>query len=294
VATKQPKPLVVIVGETASGKSDLAITLAKRFTGEIICADAWTIRREANIGTSKPSISDQKEVPHHLLDIIEPNEKFSAADFKRLANESISKVSDKGRLPILVGGSGLYIDGLLYDYSFLPTSSSYSREDLNNLTAKDLIEIIKRHNYNIENLDSNNKRRLIRCIETSGQYPTKNEIRKNTLIIGLKTDQEVLKNRIINRVDKMLEDGLEAEVIVLEEKYGWGSEALRAINYSQWKDYFLGKENIDEVRKKLIKANLDFAKRQRTWFKRNKSIHWFTTPVKLNDVVELITTGLLT
>src|SRR5476651_1891671 len=113
-------PLVVIAGETASGKSALALQLARQFNGEIICADSWTVRREADIGTAKPSAAEQALVPHHLLDVAGPDEDFTAAVFKRLANKAIKEIAGRGRLPIMVGGTGLYVDGVIYDFNFLP------------------------------------------------------------------------------------------------------------------------------------------------------------------------------
>src|SRR5690349_18861877 len=114
------RQLVVIVGETASGKSQLAMDLAERFNGEIIAADSWTVRREVNIGTAKPSLEDQQRIRHHLLDVVEPCDDFTAAVFKDLANQAIDDIAGRGKLPIMVGGSGLYIDSVLYDYGFLP------------------------------------------------------------------------------------------------------------------------------------------------------------------------------
>src|SRR5688572_7616084 len=137
-----------------------------------------------------------------------------------------------------------------------------------------------------------NKRRLICLIETKGAVPTRNELRPNTLIIGLRTERHVLSQKITARVDAMLAAGLEAEVRWLSEQYGWQCEALKGVGYAQWQGYFLGAQTLEETRQKIIKATLDLAKRQRTWFKRNKSIHWFDTPVKQTETVDLITTFL--
>lgn len=291
---RQVKPLLVIVGETASGKSELAMKLAKQFKGEIICGDAWTLRREANIGTAKPSLSDREAVKHHLVDIIDPDESFSAAKFKKLANEAIDDISSRHRLPILVGGTGLYIYSLLYDYSFLPNNSNQSlRDELNGLSLYDLNKRAKSMGLDLNGVDASNSRRLIRLIETRGVKPEKSKLRPGTLIIGLKTDKEVLEKRITSRVDFMLEAGLEAEVKTLSQKYGWQAEALKGINYWQWHDYFNAQDDLENVRQKLIKANLNLAKRQRTWFKKNKSIHWISTPVNWTHLVDLITTKLI-
>ncbi len=284
--------LIVIVGETASGKSALAMELAEKFNGEIICADSWTVRREVNIGTAKPSIEDQKRVKHHLLDVAGPDEDFTAAVFKDLANKAIQDIADRGKLPIMVGGTGLYVDGVLYDYGFLPAGDRGEREELNQLNNEQLLNKIADLRLDLSGIDTRNKRRLIRLIETKGQRPIKNEYRKNTLILGINNDRTALVQRISQRVDNMIEAGLEAEVRSLVEHYGWECEALKGVGYSQWRDYFEDAATLDQTRQKIIKATLDLAKRQRTWFKRNKSIQWFTTPVKQTEIVDTVTTFL--
>jgi len=287
-------PLLVIVGETASGKSQLALQLAQQFDGEIICADSWTVRREVNIGTAKPSAAEQALVPHHLLDVVGPDEDFTAAVFKDLANRAIDDIAAGGKLPIMVGGTGLYIDSVLYDYGFLAAGDRTAREALNNLSVEELQERIKQQGIELENIDVRNKRRLIRLLETDGAQPTRQTMRSNTLVLGLQVERDVLRERITRRVDAMLAAGLEAEARTLRERYGWQCEALKGIGYAQWQEYFLGTQSQDETRQRIIKATLDLAKRQRTWFKRNKSIQWLTTPVKQAKVVDLITTHLHT
>lgn len=239
--------LVVVVGETASGKSALGLRLAQQFNGEIICADSSTLRRGLDIGAAKPSQAEQALVKHHLLDIIGPDEKFTAAQFQKLANEAIKDIARRGKLPVMVGGSGLYIDGVIYNYQFFgPKAEAVDRR----------------------------------------------EPRQNTLVLGLKTERDELKERIERRVDQMLGAGLEDEVRGLKDRYGWPSEALKGVGYAQWHDYFLGSESRAQVRQKIIRATLGLAKRQRTWFKRNNSIQWISTPVKWDDVVARVTTFL--
>ena len=135
------KPIVVIVGATASGKSKLAMEIAKYFNGEIITADSWTVYRGFDIGTAKASNDDQKLIKHHLLDVTTPDKGFSAAVFKRLANLAINDIQGRGKLPIIVGGTGLYIDSLIFDYSFLPAHDKYSRLALNALSIEELLKI---------------------------------------------------------------------------------------------------------------------------------------------------------
>lgn len=285
-------PLVVIVGETASGKTALAIKLAQEFDGEIICADSWTVRRGADIGTAKPTTEERAGVPHHLLDVVGPDEDFTAAVFKRLAMEAIEDVSNRGKLPIMVGGTGLYVDAVLYNYGFLPAGDPGLRQELNGLTIQELLDRIKDLDIELGEVDVRNKRRLIRLIESNGQLPTRQQMRENTLVLGLQPVRDDLKERIEKRVDAMLEAGLEEEVRSLAEQYGWECEALKGIGYSQWRDYFEADQSLPETRQKIIRDTLDLAKRQRTWFKRNKSIHWLATPVKWSHIVELVTTFL--
>lgn len=281
--------IIVIVGETASGKSTLALQLAQQYDGEIICADSTTVRREASIGTAKPTAEEQKLVPHHVLDVVGPDDEFSAAQFKDLANKAIADIAGRGKLPIVVGGTGLYVNGLIYDYSFRkPVAGADSRQELNELTNTELLARIAELGLNTAGIDTKNNRRLIRFIETGGEQPVMHELREHTLMLGLKTDKAVLLQRIEQRVDAMLEQGLEAEVKHLADTYGWDCEALKAVGYSQWHAYFTGRQSLAETRGEIIKATKDLAKRQRTWFKRNKSIHWLETPVdeaELNGVI---------
>lgn len=286
------KPLLVIVGETASGKTSLAIELARRLNGEIICADSWTVRREVNIGTAKPTIEEQKRVPHHLLDVAGPDEDFTAAVFKKLALESIDEISSRGKLPIMVGGTGLYIDGVIYDFNFLPAGDRDDRELLNNLSIKELLKIIGERGIELGEVDQRNKRRLIRLIETNGAKPTRKQLRPKTLILGITQDAEQRNERIEARTDKMIAAGLEQEVAGLIERYGWDCEALKGVGYAQWRGYFERQKTLDETRLAINKATKDLAKRQRTWFKRNKSIHWIDTPVNVPKTVDIVTTFL--
>lgn len=296
--------LLVVVGETASGKTALGVELAKRLDGEVICADAWTVRRGVDIGTAKPTPEERAQVPHHLLDVVEPCGEFTAAVFKRLANQAIEDIAARGKLPIMVGGTGLYVDGVIYDFDFLPAGDREARRELNRLSAAQLLDKVKGLKLDIRGIDVRNKRRLIRLIETGGQKPTRQPLRGNTLIVGVRTPREEVERRIIKRLDDMLDAGLEDEVRALAGKYGWDCEALKGIGYAQWRGYFEGGEggegaagagqSLPETRSKIIKATFEYAKRQRTWFKRNKSIHWFEsapgTPVDVDKIVDEATT----
>lgn len=249
-------PVVVVVGPTASGKSALAIELAKRLNGEIICADSRTVYRGLDIGTAKPSPVEQAEVPHHLLDVVEPSQDFTVANFKKLCNEAMEDILARGKLPILVGGSGLYIDAVLYDYGFaLPGAAR----------------------------DSQNPRHL-----STEELRQRRELRPNTLIIGLNVGKEALKARIISRVGQMVENGLIEEAKQLLANYS-GSKALQTTSYRAIKKYLAGEATLEEAKNEFIKNDLQLAKRQRTWFKRNSSIQWIEDP---NEAIEIVTTFL--
>lgn len=283
-------PVVAIIGETASGKSELALKLAETFNGEIIAADSWTVYRDFSIGTAKPNESERDRIPHHLLDIADPREGFSAAEFKHQALYAIRDIAERHKLPMLVGGTGLYIDGVLFNYSFLPPSSNAMRAELNGQSIDELLEMIHTAGYDLEGIDIRNKRRLIRLIESNGARPVRAvELRPNTLIIGVQVLREELHERIAHRVDTMLAAGLEAEVAALASEYGWEAEPMKGIGYREFHGYFDGSQTITETRERIINSSMNLAKRQRTWFKRNKSIHWIS---KQDDVVGLITTFL--
>jgi len=278
-------PLIVIVGETASGKSDLALILSKQFNGEIISADSWSVYRGFDIGTAKPSIPEINEINHHLLDIVDPNDGFSAAEFKRLALIALDDIYAKGKVPILVGGTGLYVDSLIYDYSFLPASLKEDRTLYEKLSLNELVKMCKEFNYDTKYLDLGNKRRVIRLLENKGKRPTSKPLRDNTLILGIQVDPKQLAANIQNRTTQMLAEGLENEVKTLADKYGWEIEPMKGIGYREFRDYF---ENNISKRELIIRINRDtlkLVKKQKAWFKRNKSIQWYTNREKFVDSV---------
>lgn len=280
-------PLVVIVGETASGKSALAMNIAEQFEGEIICADSRTIYKGMDIGTAKPSAEDQARVPHHLLDVVRPDETFSAADFKRLALAAVKDITARGKLPLLVGGSGLYVDAVLYDFQFRAPANPARREALQQLSIEELQTALLEGDIPLPE-NARNPRHLIRTLETGGQRPEHAELRPNTLLIGLKIDREVLKENIIRRVGHMFNAGFMDEVRTLVTKYGSDARALQAPGYKAAAAYLGGDLSLEEAKAQFVHNDLRLAKRQRTWFKRNKSIHW----CKTDEVVDLVTTFL--
>lgn len=277
--------LIVIVGPTASGKTALAISIAKKFNGEIICADSRTVYKGLNIGTAKPTLKEQAEVPHYMLDLIEPDQVFTAAEFKRRTQELIDNISGRGKLPILVGGTGLYIDGVIFDFAFLPLADPQERAELESKTVEELQqEIIKLGIQMPEN--SKNKRYLIRALETNGEIPVKKGLRKNTLLIGLDPGREKVKERINKRVEKMVDVGLIDEIKDVSTKYGWDAPALRAPGYKAFREYIEGRLTLAEAKELFVKNDFNLAKRQMTWFKRNSLINWFSSSNEVEAVVK--------
>ncbi len=284
---KSQGALLVIVGETASGKSALGMDLAAQFGGEIVCADSRTIYRGMDIGTAKPSKVDQEKIRHHLLDVVLPGKKFTVSDFKSLAEAAISDIQSRGRLPIVVGGSGLYVDALIYDFKFVPRPSS-NRSEYEKLSIEELQFLILKKGIEIPE-NKLNKRYLIRALETGGTRKSDKTLRQNTLLIGLKVEPEQLKERIAARVDAMLASGLEVEAKALSDHFTWESEPMKSIGYREFRPYFEGTQTLEETRNLIIQSTCQLAKKQRTWFRRNNSIHWLDHP---SNGVEIVTTFL--
>lgn len=292
MVAKVTPPLLVILGETASGKTALALELAEKLDGEVICADSWTVYRGFDIGTAKPTLQEQARVPHHLLDVADPAVGFSAAVFQRLAKQAIQDITGRGRLPIMVGGTGLYIDSILFDYGFLPPSDGALRKELNALSLEELLQRADSLQLDVTGIDIRNKRRVIRLIENNGVLPTKQGFRDNTFVLGLKRPIDELRERIVARIDGMVEAGLVDEVRRLGNQYGWDCEPMKAPAYRAFADYIHGNITLEMAKERSIQNDLKLAKKQRTWFKRNSSIHWITDRSKISDIVDLITTKL--
>jgi tRNA dimethylallyltransferase len=265
--------LLVIVGETASGKSDLALKIAKVFRGEIISADSWTVYKGFDIGTGKPSPADQKAVKHYLIDVREPSEGFNAPLFQQMANQAVEDIQKRGKLPILVGGTGLYIDSVLYNFGFLDNTTPEERQKLDAMELRELLDIASVRQIDLTVVDQRNKRRVIRAIEAKGQKPTRHKLRKGSLVVGLRLPPDELRQRIERRVDKMVRAGFTEEVKTLADRYGWDIEPMKGIGYRAFHPYVEGDISLEEAKERFVKGDLNLAKRQRTRFKRNSDIH---------------------
>ncbi len=280
-------PLVVIVGPTASGKSSLAMQLAKQFNGEIICADSRTVYKNMDIGTAKPSAEDQAQVPHWGIDLVEPGEQFTAADFKRYALQKVQEIRERGHLPLLVGGTGLYIDGVVFDYEFNQTDPEL-RKQLEALTLEELKIHCANNNIKLPE-NENNRRYVIRAIERNNV--SSKGLRSpvdNTMLVGITTNRDELRARITARAEQLFAQGMLEEAIKIGKTYGWDNEAMTGNIYRLAHDYVDEKLTLDELKAKNVTADWRLAKRQLTYLKRNQFIHW----ASLSDAYEYISSSL--
>ena len=269
-------PLIVITGPTASGKTSLAIELAQKFNGEIVCADSRTIYRDMNIGTAKPSISEQAGVPHFGLDLVAPGEYFSAADFKLYADQKINEIRSRGHVPFMVGGTGLYIDSVVFDFKFGPPVNIELRLKLQQLSLAELYEYCNKNNVKLPE-NYKNKRYVIRSIENNGiKLDRRTEPLKNTVIVGISTDRQILRQRIEQRTEQLFNDGVVDEAKILGNRYGWDNEAMKSNIYPLVRLFLNGDMTLEDAKNKNITQDFRLAKRQMTWMRRNKFIHWLS------------------
>jgi tRNA dimethylallyltransferase len=267
-------PLVVIVGPTASGKTGLAIELAKQYGGEIICADSRTIYKGMDIGTAKPTPDERRQVPHWGLDLVAPGERFTAADFKQYTLQKIQEIRSRGHVPFLVGGTGLYVDAVVFDYQFGSEADDERRAELEKMSLKELHEYCAKHNIKLPE-NSQNKRYVIRATERRNiSAKRKNTPINNSIIVGIATDREILRTRIAQRAEQLFDDGVVEEAIKLGKKYGWESEAMTGNIYPIVRQYLENAITDQEMRDKFTTADWRLAKRQLTWLRRNEYIKW--------------------
>ena len=280
----EPKPVVFIVGPTASGKSALGLELAKKINGEIICADSRTIYKGLDIATAKPSADEQAQVKHWCLDVVTPDKRYSAAQFKHDAQTAIKDIHKRGKVPIIVGGTGLYIDGLLFDYQFGPTANQKLRGELEQLTVQQLQQKLKDQNIPLPQ-NNKNKRYLIRAVEQGGVNTKHSQPMVGAIVIGLAPNKQILQKRIADRALVMLHNGAIAEAEWLYITYGYDAPATAAPFYKAFAAYAQGAALQQDCLQQFIKNDQHLAKRQMTWFKRNSHIVWFDAPEHAHDFV---------
>lgn len=276
--------VLAIVGPTAVGKTDFGIKCANIFNGEIISGDSIQIYKGLDIGSAKPSISEQSQAKHYLIDIKEPTENYSVKEFQDLGREKIDNIYTESKLPIIVGGTGLYIKALLYDYTFFEESEEDNQYE--NLTNEDLYEKLKEVDpFALDKIHINNRKRLVRALNVyekhlKGISEIKDEQEHkpiyDCLIIGLTTSRDNLYNRIDQRIDKMIEDGLINEIErLLSKGITFDNQCMQAIGYKEFRDYFENKKSLDECIKQVKINSHHFAKRQYTFFNNQMNVEWF-------------------
>lgn len=278
-------PLVVVVGPTASGKSALAMRIAQAHNGEIIASDSRTIYRGMDIGTAKPTTEDQQRVPHHLIDVRNPDESFSAAEFKKLAEQAINDIAGRGKLPVIVGGTGLYVDAVIFDYQFGVAADEAKRAELNAMSVEELQQLCREKNITLP-INSQNKRHLVRAIELGGLVSHKKQLRDNTIVVGISTDRDVLRQRVRARAKEMVLEGVADEVEEIGHKYNWKGEALKGNIYRIFRGVVEGTKTMDDAIEEFVQSDMALAKRQMTWFKRNPAIRWSSSPEELESLVD--------
>ena len=281
---KQPK-LIAITGPSASGKTKLAIETAKELNGEIISVDSRQIYKELNIGSAKPSIEEQESIVHHLLDIVSIKDEFTAADFCDIAKQKINEILSRGKVPVLAGGTGLYFRILLQDFDLPRVAPDKKlREKLEQKTSEELYSMLKDYDkVSAEKIHFNNKVKIIRALEVCftlnipmSQAQKKKENPYCVDWYGLNSEnRDFLYNRINLRCEKMIENGLIEEVKNLFDKYGENNILLNTIGYQEFYPYLKCEINVNEAVKILKQNTRRYAKRQISWFKANKDIHWF-------------------
>lgn len=270
------KPLIVIVGPTASGKTGLAIKIAKQFDGEVISADSRAIYRGMNIGTAKPSKEEQDGIKHWGIDLVYPDERFTAADFQSYANEKINDIRSRGKIPILAGGSGLYIDSVIYSYSFNTDHDQKQRSELNSMDVNELQQHCRELGINLPN-NYQNKRYLVRAIERAGRIDDdRHDISENTIIVGVDAPKDDLMTRISERAEQMFCKELFEETRELVGKYPFGLEAMKSNIYPIAWRLINSEISRDEAIKLFVIDDWHLAKKQKTWFKRNPHIEWLS------------------
>lgn len=268
-------PLVVITGPTGSGKTSLAVDLAERFGGEIICADSRTVYVGMDIGTAKPTDDYRSKVPHWGLDLLEPGEgPYTAADFQRYSQDKIRDIRSRGRVPFLVGGTGLYIDSVIFDYDFDGGPDQVVRRELEGLTLQELQQYCINNNVQLP-VNSKNKRHIIRSIERKGAPVAVNTtLVDNVIVVGIATERDILRTRIELRTEQLFEDGVVEEAILLSKKYGWNNEAMTGNVYPIIRSSLEGQLSVENIKDKFTTSDWKLAKRQLTWMRRNPHVYW--------------------
>ncbi|MGP9041269.1 tRNA (adenosine(37)-N6)-dimethylallyltransferase MiaA [Cytobacillus kochii] len=287
--TNQKEKIIILIGPTAVGKTKTSIELAKKYNGEIISGDSMQIYKGMDIGTAKITKEETEGISHHLIDIKEPDESFSTAEFQTIVREKISEISSKGKLPIIVGGTGLYIQSVLFDYQFSNAPSDddfrYRLEERAKVEGNVCIhkELQVVDPVSAGKIHPNNIRRVIRALEvyhctgkTMTEWQSKQELESvyNAAVIGLTMDRDLLYKRINQRIDMMMDNGLLEEVRGFCDKGLQNCQSMQAIGYKEFYPYFDGLITLDEAVDQLKQNSRRYAKRQLTWFRNKLDVSW--------------------
>lgn len=301
MSVQKNTPILIIVGPTGSGKTTLAVTLAKKYNGEVISADSRQIYKGLDIGTEKITKSQMQGIPHHCIDIASPRRAMSAAQWAKHAQKAIENIEKKGKLPIIAGGTGFYIDALLYPHALpeVPPNAAL-RGKLDKQTAETLFVLLKKRDpARAKKIDPYNKRRLIRALEIAhalGKVPKykKTKPRYKAIWIGLAPDMHELEKKLKMRLEKTIKKGLVKETKQLLES-GFSKKRIHelGLEYRIALAYIDGKISKEEMRQVMLTALMRYAKRQMRWFKRNKDIQWFAGPPGLEPGTLVLETRIL-
>ena len=278
------KKVLVIVGPTSVGKTSFGVRCAKTFNGEIISGDSIQIYKGLDIGSAKVTKEETEGIKHYLIDIKEANENYSVKEFQEKGRELIDKLTLDNKLPIVVGGTGLYIKALLYDYTFF--TEEEKDDQYEELSNEDIYELLKKEDPQaLEKIHINNRKRLVRALNVVRKHGVGISKIKDSQehkpiydikLIGLTKDKEELKNNINLRVDKMIEDGLLDEIQgLLDKGITFADQSMQGIGYKEFKDYFEGNKTLAEATEEVKSNTRHFAKRQYTWFNNQMNIEWF-------------------
>jgi len=283
--------VIVIAGPTASGKTDLAIEFALKCNGEIISADSMQVYRGMDIGTAKPTLEERRGIPHYMLDVVDPDEEFSVAQFQQMAKECIKDILSRGKVPIVAGGTGLYINSLVYNITFSETIADWKyREHLQNIAREQgplvLHDMLKKVDpISAQNIHPNNVKRVIRALEvfeTTGRPISEHQKESRKIkpeydykIFGIEVERDVLYRRIEKRTDKMIQMGLYEEVEgLLKKGYSPDLVSLQGIGYKEIIMCIQGKCSLDEAIYNIKLGTKHLAKRQMTWFRKTEGLKW--------------------
>ena len=280
--------VIVVIGPTSVGKTKMGVALAKKLNGEVISGDSMQVYRQMDIGTAKVTIEEMEGVTHHCIDILDPKDQYSVHDFQQTVRKQITEITNRGHVPIIVGGTGLYIKAALYDYTFSEMENNHDKinKKYKDYTNEQLYAHLKQiDEESAKILHFNNRRRVLRAIEIYEQTGQKKSEMINeqehiclydAYFVGLTLPRELLYERINLRVDLMMKNGLQGEMeSLIKQGLTRENQSMKAIGYKEWFDYFEGKCDLNEVSENIKKHSRQYAKRQYTWFKNQFDVHWY-------------------